>query len=191
MLQGYCPHYARERLLLNCRNTKRIAEETGLLSGFFSLPYRLGSVEGLSVDYRYWRNREHQAGLLSEVIESLLGDGVNPEEITVLSPRKLRNSAASTLAEGERFRLYELQEKGTKAGRTKRIPFSTIQAFKGMESSVVVMCDIDTIDSEEPQALLYVGMSRARSHLTILPHRKTQPAIASLATRKLKEEWTR
>lgn len=191
VLQGYCPHYTRESLLLNCRNTRRIAEETGLLSGFFSLPYRLGSVEGLSVDYRYWRNRDHQAKLLSEVIENLLDDGVNPEEITVLSPKKLRNSVAATLVEGARFRLYELQEKGTKTGRTKWIPFSTIQGFKGMESPVIVMCDVDTIDSKEPQALLYVGMSRARSHLAILPHHKTKPAIASLATRKLKEEWTR
>ncbi len=191
LLQGYCPHYARERLILNCRNTRRIAEETGLLSGFFSLPYRLGSVEGLSVDYRYWRNKNHQAQILSEVIEGLLDDGVNPEEITVLSPRKLRNSVAGTLADSKRFHLYELQEKNTKTGRTTQIPFSTIQAFKGMESSVIVMCDIDTIDSEEPQALLYVGMSRARGHLTILPHRRTQPAIASLATRKLQEEWTR
>lgn len=191
LLQQYCPYYTRERLTLNCRNTRQVAEETGLLSGFFSLPYRLGRVEGLAVDYRYWRNSEHQAQVLFGVIEKLLDDGVNPEDIIVLSPRKFWNSVAYTLAEGGRFGLYELRERNQKNGKTVRIPFSTIHAFKGMESPVVVMCDLDTIDSDEPQALLYVGMSRARSHLTILLHNKTQPAIAELATRKLREEWTR
>lgn len=191
LLQQYCPYYTRERLTLNCRNTRQVAEETGLLSGFFSLPYRLGRVEGLAVDYRYWRNADHQAQVLSGVIEKLLDEGVDPEDITVLSPRKFRNSVAYTLSENDRFDFYELQERNPKHSKTARIPFSTIHAFKGMESPVIVMCDVDMIDSEEPQALLYVGMSRARSHLTILLHNKTQPAIVELATRKLREEWTR
>lgn len=191
LLQQYCPYYTRERLTLNCRNTRQVAEETGLLSGFFSLPYRLGRVEGLAVDYRYWRNADHQVRVLSEAIEKLLDDGVDPEDIIVLSPRKFRDSVAHALVEGERFSLYELRERNPKNKGTTRIPFSTIHAFKGMESPVIVMCDIDAIDSEGPQALLYVGMSRARSHLTILLHNKTQSDIAKLATRKLREEWTR
>lgn len=191
LLQKYSPYYTRERLTLNCRNTRQVAEETGLLSGFFSLPYRLGRVEGLAVDYRYWRNADHQAQVLSGVIEQLLDDGVDPGDITVLSPRKFRDSVAHTLTESERFGIYELRERNPKNNRTVGIPFSTVHAFKGMESPVIVMCDLDVIDSEEPQALLYVGMSRARSHLTILLHNKTQPAIAELATRKLREEWIR
>lgn len=191
LLQEYCPYYTRERLTLNCRNTRQVAEETGLLSGFFSLPYRLGHVEGLAVDYRYWRNADHQAQVLSRVIEKLLDDGIDPEDILVLSPRKFGNSVARTLTEGERFSIHELREGAPKNGRIACVPFSTIHAFKGMESPVIVMCDLDTIDSAEPQALLYVGMSRARSHLTILLHNKTQPAIAELTTRKLREEWTR
>jgi Holliday junction resolvase-like predicted endonuclease len=191
LLQEYCPYYTRELLTLNCRNTRQVAEETGLLSGFFSLPYRLGRVEGLAVDYRYWRNAEHQAQILSEVIEKLLNDGVAPEDVMVLSPRKFKDSVAYRLVEKERFNLYELRERNPKSRRTAQIPFSTIHAFKGMESPVVVMCDLDTIDSEEPQALLYTGMSRTRSHLTVLLHNSTHPAIAELATRKLSEEWTR
>lgn len=191
LLQQYCPHYTRERLTLNCRNTKQVAEETGMLSGFFSLPYRLGRVEGLAVDYRYWRTLNHQAQVLSRVIEKLLDDGVDPEDITVLSPRRFRESVAHTLEESKRFSLYELRERNSRNNGAAQVPFSTIHAFKGMESPVIVMCDLDAIDSEEPQALLYVGMSRARSHLTILLHNETQPAIAELATRKLREEWTR
>lgn len=191
LLQEYCPYYTRERLTLNCRNTRQVAEETGLLSGFFSLPYRLGRVEGLAVDYRYWRNADHQARILSEVIEKLLNDGVDSEDIMVLSPRKFKDSAANMLAEQDRFSLCELRERNPKTSRVAQIPFSTIHAFKGMESPVVVLCDLENIDSEEPQALLYTGMSRARGHLTVLLHHRTHPAIAELATRKLSEEWTR
>ncbi len=188
LLQQYCPYYTRERLTLNCRNTRQVAEETGLLSGFFSLPYRLGRVDGPAVDYRYWRNANHQTQVLSRVIEELLDDGVKPGDITILSPRKFVDSVAHTLKESERFAIYELRERAS-SSHAVRIPFSTIHAFKGLESPVVVMCDLDAIDSTEPQSLLYVGMSRARSHLTVLLHNRTQPAIANLAIRKLREEW--
>lgn len=41
LLQGYCKHFTRAKLTLNCRNTRRIAEETALLSGFDRPPYRM------------------------------------------------------------------------------------------------------------------------------------------------------
>ena len=41
-----CGFYARATLRQNCRNTRRIGEETALLSGFEAPPYRMGQVDG-------------------------------------------------------------------------------------------------------------------------------------------------
>ena len=41
-LSRYSEHFVRARLTLNCRNTRRIAEETTLLAGFEKPPFRLG-----------------------------------------------------------------------------------------------------------------------------------------------------
>jgi ATP-dependent exoDNAse (exonuclease V) beta subunit len=43
--------------------------------------------------------------------------------------------------------------------------FSTIQAFKGLESKIVVLCDIDDYSDER---LMYVALSRARSKMFVL-----------------------
>jgi hypothetical protein len=75
-----------------------------------------------------------------------------------------------------------------------RIPvirFATAQAFKGMESSVVVLCDIEKIGDAEPQSLLYVAMSRARSQLTVLVHEQAKPSISECVRRKLLEGWNK
>lgn len=190
LLESYCPHYTRERLTLNCRNTRQIAEETGFLSGFLSLPYRLGHVEGLAVDYRYWRNRDHQMKILAEVIEKLLDDGILPEDIVILSPRRFENSVASTVSKTKHISVRELRQ-GTGSKVSDEVAFSTIHSFKGMESKVVVMCDVEAVDSAEPQSLLYVGMSRARSHLTVLLSEGTRSHIKKMTARKLRNEWNR
>ena len=53
-----CGSYARASLTQNCRNTRRIGEETALLSGFEAPPYRMGQVDGAPVDYLdYYRRR--------------------------------------------------------------------------------------------------------------------------------------
>jgi superfamily I DNA/RNA helicase len=52
------------------------------------------------------------------------------------------------------------------------IPFTSIHAFKGLESSAVIITDVDNLDDERSKALLYVGMSRARARLYMLMDEK-------------------
>jgi hypothetical protein len=58
-----------------------------------------------------------------------------------------------------------------------------------MESAVVIFCDVEQVETEEPQALLYTGMSRARSLLVMLVHDGVKHAVAKSVMRKLNEEW--
>jgi len=44
----------------------------------------------------------------------------------------------------------------------------TIQRFKDLESPIVILWGLDTIDLSQRQELLYVGMSRAKSLMIIV-----------------------
>lgn len=188
-LDAYAPHYTRERLTTNCRNTRQVGEETALLSGFDQPPFRFCRVEGLSVQYSYWRGAR-QAGVLDRTIRGHLEEGGDAADLVVLSPFDFDRSVASGLDGGDAYRVVDIRAAAvTGGGAVPTVSFCTVQAFKGLESPAVVLCDIEAVDDREPQSLLYVGMSRARSHLTVLLHERTRPAVTRLATRRLLAGW--
>jgi superfamily I DNA/RNA helicase len=108
----------------------------------------------------------------------------------VISSLKLSNSGVAGINGGDYFRLVEIGELPVKS-RIPVIRFATAQAFKGMESTVVVLCDVEKIGDAEPQSLLYVAMSRARSQLTVLVHEQVKPAIGECVRRKLQDAWNK
>ena len=188
ILDEYAPHYTRERLTVNYRNTRQVGEETALLSGFEEPPFRFCRVEGMAVDYRYWRGAR-QAVSLDSVIRQHLNEGVAASDIVILSPVAFERSAAWALRDGDAYQIVDARAASVRASGTPQVAFCTVQAFKGLESPVVVLCDIESVDDREPQSLLYVGMSRARSHLSVLLHERNRSAVTRLTTRRLLAGW--
>jgi UvrD-like helicase C-terminal domain/Uncharacterized conserved protein (DUF2075) len=192
-LTSVCANFAHTKLHTNCRNTRRIGEETALLSGFTSPPYKLGQVEGLPVDYRYWKNPKQQLEKLNEVIRGLLAEGLKPQDLVLLSCRKFSDSVASQLGcitqTHGMVSAVEIRCGVAPLAKEPRIGFATIQSFKGMETPAAIVCDIQHVDADEPQALLYTGMSRARSLLIMMVHDSVRQGIASSLVRKLNEGW--
>jgi hypothetical protein len=178
-------HYARLPLRQNCRNTRNIAEETALLSGFDAPPYRMGTIHGLPVDYRYYSDPETQCRNFVEVVGRLLRDGVHPRDITVLSKLRLENSVLLSVRQGHGFLLHEIGTTVDRKANTPSMAFSTIYAFKGMESPVVILCDVDDLGDGEAQALVYVGMSRARSCLVVLIDERARGAVQARIRKRL------
>ena len=176
---------------MNCRNTRNIGEETALLSGFTSPPYRMGQVIGLPVDYHYYDSARGQRDALAETLRRHLAGGVKAADIIVISRLRLENSGVAGVDGGNSFRLVEAGELVPTGSRMPVVRFATVQAFKGMESPVVVLCDVEQVSEDEPQALLYVAMSRARSLLSVLVHVKAQSLIAKCVRRKLQEGWSK
>ena len=64
-------------------------------------------------------------------------------------------------------RLKRAEEPGGKG----EIRLSSIHRFKGLESPVVVVAEVDE-SAATNEALLYVAFSRARSHLVLIAHEK-------------------
>ena len=187
LLDEYVPYYTRERLTTNYRNTRQVGEETALLSGFEEPPFRFCRVEGMSVDYRYWTGARQERALHG-LIHQLIGDGVDPCDIVVLSPVVYERSVASRVT-GDGYRIANVRAGGERSMADTDIAFCTVQSFKGLESPVVILCDIEHVDDQNPQALLYVGMSRARSHLSVLLHERNRPAVTRLTARRLLSGW--
>ena len=104
------------------------------------------------------------AGAVAEVIERLTGkDEVPAQDIVVLSAHNMKKSAVGQAGAGE----YEFTD--TRPGPfDKKIRFSSIRSFKGLESPVVILVELDEIEGETAAGQTYVGMTRARNHLVVV-----------------------
>jgi superfamily I DNA/RNA helicase len=99
---------------------------------------------------------------VADVLDRLLGpDDVAPTDVVVLSSHGREKSAVAA-ALGTRL----LPEKPAK--RDRGVRFSSIRAFKGLESPVVVLCELEDLDAATLNQQLYVGMSRARNHCVVV-----------------------
>ena len=164
ILSHHSKFFVRSKLTLNCRNTRKIAEETTLLAGFDEPPFGFGREEGLPVEHRYWNTNKELEISLSDTLAHLVEDDIPVEDIVFLSPRRLKNSCLSKI---EQISGFPVVDSSLRANRSKRhcIKFSTIHAFKGLESKVVIVVDVEKAAESNWQSLMYVAMSRARSLL--------------------------
>jgi hypothetical protein len=106
------------------------------------------------VKYITFDSDEEEITALNNEISSLLKNGISKSDITLLSPFKFEKSAASKLA-------YKVEKC---SADSQGITYSTIQGFKGLENTIIMLTDIQTYNKPD---LMYVAMSRARSALYI------------------------
>ena len=152
-------HYTKCRLTENCRNSSAIIEKIDEIFGS-ETRHRHTEEKGANVVIKSYKNSTHQVEKLNEILKTLKDEGIEQEDITILSPVRFDYSATSSVTDY----LVTTQIEN----RKEAIYFSTIQGFKGLESPVVVLTDISDLSSEERKNLLYVGMTRAKSALYIL-----------------------
>lgn len=149
--------FIRFKLTINCRNTKPICKEIETVTGF-KAPHELWTkVDGPPVQYITWSTMEDQCKKLKAILKQLEDAHVSPEEITILSPRKKEDSVVSIL-DGHTVKDF-------KVPLGMNTTFCTIQAYKGLENTVIILADIEGFSSDK---LMYVGLSRACSGLFIL-----------------------
>ena len=178
LLSEYCRHLVRARLTLNCRNTRNIAAETSLIGGFETPRFRIGAEVGLPVEHRYWRTAGGLLRSLMDVLDRLLADGIPVEDIVILSTRRLVNSSLADTTHIGDLPLVDVS-RSLEVDR-QCLKFSTIHSFKGLESPVVIIVDVNGVEESHEQSLLYVGMSRARTLLTLMVHERARGRINDL-----------
>lgn len=143
------------RLTINCRNTLQICNE---IRNIANVNYKtvITQIEGSPVDYLEYSSDSEGAYKFDLLIEKLKKEKIRLESIVVLSPKKKDNS----FVELSKFKIIDYPNTNSDKG----IVFSTIQSFKGLESQVVILVDVDSYTIDK---LLYVGFSRAKAGLYV------------------------
>ena len=143
------------RLSINCRNTRQICNE---IKNVANVTYKtiITQIDGSPVDYVEYTDESDGASKFDALLENLKGSKIKAENIIVLSPKKKENSFV-------KLSKYKLVDYPNSKG-DKGIAYSTIQSFKGLESRIVILVDIETYAAEK---LLYVGFSRAKAGLYV------------------------
>lgn len=169
-------------LKINCRNTKQVGEETSLISGFEKPPFLLEHLEGIPVEYIFYKDLTHQKALLSEQLQKLSSSSLPLNELVIISPRILANSSADSLPG---FLIREIKNNTEISPTQNFYGFATVQSYKGMECNYIFITDIEDLSSETAKSLLYVGMSRARYGLVLFIAESMRDEYRELLKRKL------
>ena len=146
-------------LTCNCRNTKAIHNEVMKKYEGEIEPEPMGP-EGRDVDYY---PTDDQPGTVRKLIAHLCEkEEVLPQDIVVLSSHALEKSAVGAAGAGD----YTFSKDPAPVG--KEILFSSIRGFKGLESPVVILCELEDVDDATIDQQLYVGFSRAKNHCLVV-----------------------
>jgi hypothetical protein len=141
-------------LKVNCRNAKDICVQNTLLTGVDLPNESLSSIAGCVADIKF-PSKNKQVDAIEELFRNLIDEGTPLKDIVLLSPKKFENSVLASSPY-----MNDLLNQGLDA--------ATIQAYKGLENTIVVLFGFEDMNSRVSQNLLYVGVSRARQRLYIV-----------------------
>ena len=168
---------ARFSLAVNCRNTRQIIEFTAKATKVDSKQEL--QADGPVVKSIPYKNLPDQKRLLIKELKKMLSQNIRPQDICVLSARRLKNSGL----EGDTIvsKGTNIQDIGGLAPAQwdeDSIRFSTLYRFKGLESPVIVFIDVNSFEDEH-RIRNYSAMTRAKSILYVF-HSETAAGLDQL-----------
>ena len=155
-LRKYVP--ALFNLPRNCRNTVRICDYCEKVSGI-KLRECINE-EGEEVREVFFADDDAFKTRISDILVRLKTGGVKNSDIVFLSPKRYQHSVLSRT--GVAVAETADQENSDLPG------FSTIQSFKGLDSKVVILCDLEVIPEENYSKFIYIAATRARTLLYVM-----------------------
>lgn len=171
-------------LRTNCRNTPRIAGFARLLGGLDPDYYRvLRSDNGIEPEVIYYSDMRQQQELFVQVLDQLCADKYSGHDIAILSAKPDTGCVASLIGAApwkDRLRLLESAKDG-------QIGYCSVAAFKGMESPVVVVTDIESAAGDDSSAILYVAVTRGFDRLVILANESVKGDVVKAVLGKSKD----
>jgi hypothetical protein len=152
-------------LVENCRNTKKIHQ---MVRNFYQSDHSITALgpDGREVSVISYADVSGLAKALRITLHQLVNEEeIDPTDIVILTPCSIEASAMSRLGPLGRFHLTTNWNVDY-----NEIYYATIHSFKGLESPVVILAELDNRKTLMTDELVYVGCSRARHHLIILCH---------------------
>jgi hypothetical protein len=165
LLTTRAPIHATLTLRNNCRNALPIADLLSLTCrlnpGYKSV---LSGDVGFEAEINFYKDDSQKLKAFEDAIAKLL-KSFKHSEIVVLSTKSDHISFSSQVKKrGVKYKLRPIRERRD----PDDISYTSIYSFKGMEAAAVILTDIDDLSGDKNQALLYVGISRARVALVML-----------------------
>lgn len=166
-------------LTKNCRNSPEIGTfvaQHSSISPLYSGYLRDSFNQEPSL--HFYDDEQTQLREIQNKISELLESGVQAKDIVLLSPLK-KNSAGRRL-EADPSSQFKVRE----FGQTTRpsIRYSTIHAFKGLESYAVILTDLNSLSQDYETVLFYVATTRALSRLELFCHTSVKADLRKLFT---------
>jgi hypothetical protein len=160
--KGLMPDWVSVDLNINFRNTVQITAVLNSL-GTSHMKNFTGCPVGESPVVYEQKNRNSTLAELERILRELIDDEhLYPDQITVLTPHSREHSTFAGIDYLGPFQLaFEPSD------RDHRVLHTTIGKFKGLESDVIILVDIDPADPRSGVKARYVGASRARHMLYI------------------------
>lgn len=162
-------------LYRNCRNTENIALTSLRLLGSDKAPKLYpDAVMGDLPEIGFCATKEDVVTLLNAEIDKYIDAGYN--SITILTCKTEENSIIADCCKNSKYNY--------KRGYVK---FTTCRKFKGLESDVIIVLDIDKDTFEdEGEQLMYVGTSRARFKLSCIVNMTEDECLSLMEDREIK-----
>jgi hypothetical protein len=162
-LLDYLDAFGQVEVACNWRNTEQIAYMAAKVMGRPTPPsFGVQGPKVTPVDSRPGRDFD----LLVAVLGHDKLRAYRPEDIIVLSMKGAGKESFAGKAEAAGYRLVPYDANVPYEEGTLRT--STVFKFKGMESHVVILMDVDTLATTRDRRKAYVGMTRAKYDLYVL-----------------------
>ncbi len=146
----------------NCRNTMAIHK---LVTRFYSQPGEIicRAPEGNVPEFFYYREANQLRSQVQRKLHQLIVDEhISAQDIVILTPRSQDRTQFKVGTQLGNFVLTEGVGK-----KSNGVQVSSIHAFKGLERRVVIIVETDEKIYYQPEVVMYVGCSRARTYLVL------------------------
>jgi superfamily I DNA and RNA helicase len=148
----------------NCRSTKRIFEA---IKPYSDSDIKIGENSPIGSEVKEFseQNLVLRRKQLSQILHELIVDQkLKEDQIVILGGHSLKNTCIGTDNKIGQFTIVE-----NSSPKNKVIPYYTYMKYKGLESDVVILLDVDLADPRwKKKSALYTAMSRAKHILYIL-----------------------
>lgn len=148
------------KLFVNCRNTVQIGTYCAKTSGVEISDYL--QENGEEVQCISYSDMQDFKKKIKEIMKFLRDEKIEPADIAFLAPKKYENSILHEAG-------IEVNELGDNYEQHSMLPkFATIQGFKGLDSKIVILVDVDNIHKRNFSQFFYIAGTRARTLLYVV-----------------------
>lgn len=148
------------KLFVNCRNTVQIGTYCAKTSGVEISEYL--QENGEEVQCISYSDIQDFKKKVKDIMKFLRNEKLEPSDVVFLAPKKYENSILCDAG-------IVVNELGENYEQHSTLPkFATIQGFKGLDSKIVIMVDVDNIHKRNFSKFFYIAGTRARTLLYIV-----------------------